>query len=133
MVIGLKDIHDLLRIMIFIGYFKEVTFDEIMNYTHINHQKITYILNQLIQNNDLSLLKNKYTLTRKPNQYLIVDIFNQFDIFRDIKCVYEDRKCDIYDDCSLCCFFKGLKEQFDEYIDLYTLDDLIRGTCLTNK
>ncbi len=134
MVIKVKEIHDFLRIIIFIGCSKEVTFDEIINYTQIDPQKITYFLNQLIQSNDLSLLNNKYTLTKNPNQYLIIDLLNQFDPFQDIKCVfYEDKTCHIYDDCSLCCFFKGLKKQFDEYIDLYTLDDLIKGACLTNE
>lgn len=126
----MKDLHDLLKIMCFIAN-NNPTVDEVMDFMQNDLKKVVEFIRLLLDANQLRLINNHLYLTKSAEEYLINDLYKLVDPFNTVSCVGNDEnKCLIYDECNAICFWDGLNKVFNDYINLYTLEDLMKGYCI---
>jgi Rrf2 family protein len=73
--------------------------------------------------------KSGYKLTRKPDKVKIIDIHNAFEPgVVIVDCLGDKYKCHRASTCSVKDFWEGLNTTITNYLESYTLADLIRET-----
>lgn len=84
--------------------------------------------NNIIKNKYLDLLikhkyvNNSYHLTKDPSNIELSDLYKIIAI----SC----NNCNNFDNCSCCCFYEGLNITIINYLESYTLEDIIKGYCI---
>ena len=68
-----------------------------------------------------------HRLAKDPSEYIVGDILRTMEgNFSPVECAAEGMKeCPISDSCASLTFWKGLDDAVNNYIDSYTLDQLI--------
>lgn len=72
-----------------------------------------------------------YTLTREVEDYTIKDIIEAAEgPISCVSCLVEDAKrCPRYENCPTIHFYEGLNQHIAQYLDQYTLLDLMDNGC----
>jgi Rrf2 family transcriptional regulator, iron-sulfur cluster assembly transcription factor len=71
--------------------------------------------------------KSGYKLTRKPGKIKVIDVYNAFEPgVVLIDCLSNKHLCDRASKCSVRDFWGGLNDVIKNYLESYTLEDLIR-------
>ncbi len=72
-----------------------------------------------------------YVLTREPHEYTVRDIIEAAEgPISCVSCLVDDAKeCPRYATCPTIHFYEGLNQHISEYLEQYTLVDLMNGTC----
>ena len=76
-----------------------------------------------------------YRLAQEPSKYVVGDILRTMEgNFSPVECAAEGMsECPLVDSCASLSFWKGLDDAVNNYIDSYTLDQLIQGPISKNK
>lgn len=72
-----------------------------------------------------------YKLAKEPGEYKIGDILRLTEgTVAPVKCVRSDyNTCQMKDKCKVLSFWKGFHQAIDDYVDSYTLEDLMANDC----
>lgn len=71
--------------------------------------------------------KSGYRLTRRPEEIKIIDVFNAFEPgVAVVDCIDDRYICDLKSKCAVRDFWDGLNNTIIDYLESYTLEDLIR-------
>lgn len=71
--------------------------------------------------------KSGYKLTRKPDQITAMDVYKSFEHqMAIVDCAHDRYTCDISSKCVVKDFWGGLNRTIIDYMESYTLDDLIK-------
>lgn len=70
-----------------------------------------------------------YLLSKKPEEYIVGDILRAAEgNLVPIPCLADTpNQCERYEHCTTLTFWDGLSKVINDYIDKYTLADLIKG------
>ena len=106
------------------------TVDEVMDFMQYDLKRVVEYIRILLDEKQLVLINDHLYLSSLPENYLINDLYRLVDPFASIGCVNEKNKCKIYDECNAICFWNGLNKTVEDYINLYTLEDIMKGYCI---
>lgn len=70
-----------------------------------------------------------YLLSKRPEEYIVGDILRAAEgNLEPIPCLADTpNQCERYEHCKTLAFWDGLSKVINDYIDKYTLADLIKG------
>ena len=71
--------------------------------------------------------KSGYKLTRKPDKIKVIDVYNAFEPgVAVVDCINDKYVCERAPKCGVRSFWDGLNDIIINYLESYTLEDLIK-------
>lgn len=125
----MKELHDIIQILVLIAKKQDPLINDIIKDTQLDKTIVMNNIQLLIDNNYIKQINNHYHLIKEPKQYLIIDLFDIVKPMSSIPCLNHEQ-CELYDDCPVTCFWYGMNKEIREYVNMYTLEDLVKGYCL---
>ncbi|MBN7772702.1 RrF2 family transcriptional regulator [Clostridium aminobutyricum] len=103
---------------------------EISERQNISVKYLEQIVNQLGKAGYLNSVRGPqggYKLSKAPKEYIIGDILRIMEgSFAPISCLQDTKnQCERYNECATISFWEGLYEVIDDYINQFTLQDLV--------
>ena len=92
-------------------------------------EQIVSALNKAGYLDSMRGINGGHRLAKDPSEYVVGDILRVMEgNFSPVECAAEGmEECPMMDSCASLSFWKGLDEAVNNYIDSFTLDQLIHG------
>ncbi|MBE6034025.1 RrF2 family transcriptional regulator [Aminipila sp.] len=110
---------------------EHISLKDISRRQNVSIKYLEQIVSQLSKAGYLNSVRGPqggYKLAKKPKEYTIGEILRMSEgKFAPTACLLdEENQCDKYDECATITFWEGLYKVINEYLDSYTLEDIVQ-------